>query len=222
MQQDITKLQEEIDRCKEIIDILLKENRQLQQQIAYHTQNNSEKGNATAHRSTHDRQFRADTADGVADDRQFRADTADGVANDRQFRADTADGAADDRQFRADNADGIANDRQFRADNADGAADDRQFWIDIDVLANLLKKEVPASKLKGLHNMCSILQLFYTKTHHTHKHIAVVAKMSESGVAKNLRMLKKRGLIVRSGFQEYSLTAKALGIINQCIKNKGV
>ena len=58
-----------------------------------------------------------------------------------------------------------------------------------------------------------ILKKLYQNPKQSHKALMKVTGLSVDGMAKHVRMLKKRELVHKTGFQQYELTEKSLDIL---------
>ena len=63
--------------------------------------------------------------------------------------------------------------------------------------------------------MATIFMQLYKQPLCTHSKLAGITGITLSGVAKNIHMLKKRGLVQRTAYQTYMLTAKAISMIEE-------
>lgn len=65
----------------------------------------------------------------------------------------------------------------------------------------------------SLENQTKMLINFYNGGSGSHKELRKLTGLSKGGMAKSIMSLTKRGLIVRTGFQKFSLTGDALKIL---------
>jgi hypothetical protein len=83
-------------------------------------------------------------------------------------------------------------------------------------LYNLLKKEVLGKvHLSSVTNASKLLLHFYNKGAGDYKELRKLTGLSNFGLAKYIRSLKKRELIERDGWQKFKLTAHAVGLIEK-------
>lgn len=76
-----------------------------------------------------------------------------------------------------------------------------------------LRKYMPTASVDGLRNTTNILLQLSANKKNSYKDLRNLTGLSEDGMAKRIMAMKKAGLIVRTGFQQYALTAKALECI---------
>ena len=83
-------------------------------------------------------------------------------------------------------------------------------------LRAVLKKEgFNKVRHKAVANASKLLLLFYNKQRGDYNELRKLTGLSNFGLAKYIRSLKKRGLIQRDGWQKFKLTASALNLIQQ-------
>jgi len=71
----------------------------------------------------------------------------------------------------------------------------------------------------NLQNQIKLLINFYNGGSGSHKELRKLTGLSKGGMAKSIMALTKRGLIVRTGFQKFSLTGDALKILESGWQN---
>jgi uncharacterized phage infection (PIP) family protein YhgE len=149
------------------------------------------------------------------------------LENDRQLRAEIT--RLSNHDGKAENIDAYltSEDRQLSSSTSHLTAEDGKAGIDTalftqkpfrQALFNLLWREMKRCKWPAITHASQLLMHFYTRQINTHARLKSVTQMTESGVAKHLAMLKKRQLVQRTAFQEYSLTPKALGILREAAR----
>jgi hypothetical protein len=71
------------------------------------------------------------------------------------------------------------------------------------------------AKYSGLKSHAKMLVHFYNGSGGSHPELKKLTELSDGGLAKSIMSLTKRGLIVRSGFQKFSLTAAGKKIVQE-------
>ncbi len=82
------------------------------------------------------------------------------------------------------------------------------------ILKTQLRKEIRKSSDEGIENTAKILIQLQSGTQQSYAALRKLTKLSTSGMAKRIMALKNKGLIVRTGFQLYSLTQKSIQMLN--------
>ena len=87
--------------------------------------------------------------------------------------------------------------------------------INITTLKNGLRSKMITCSFDSIHKAANIHLQLYQNPHQPGKILRSITGLSEDGMAKQIKALKKRGLIVKTGFQTYQLT----GISNSILAN---
>lgn len=218
---EITSLKAENERFKAIIDILLKENKQLRAAIACHSGDDGKDRHPNAYHPGDDRHWGKEHSYLATDDGNDRSNNSDLHSDDRHWEKDHSYLMPDDRKD-LNNISYLPNDDRNDMPNVSyHLVNDGNKKIDHSLMIPYLRTEMRRSKTPGLKNAAVLLGHFYNHPQNTYKHLAAITHMTKSGLAKHLHMLKKRGLIKRIGFQTHALTPKALGIVEKGLQVAG-
>lgn len=85
--------------------------------------------------------------------------------------------------------------------------------INMPSVENGVRAHMPNCRRSSVRNAAEILMQLYTNPRNSYKVLRHLTGLSEDGMTKHIMALKKRGLIVRTAFQEYTLTDAALQIL---------
>lgn len=80
-----------------------------------------------------------------------------------------------------------------------------------------LRMQMPNAKRTAAKNAAFMLIHLCSKKNNTHHELCKVTSLTPRGMAKHIMMLKRRGYIVRTAYQQYELTERALMILRQAI-----
>jgi hypothetical protein len=75
---------------------------------------------------------------------------------------------------------------------------------------------LPKAKKKGKANIVKMLIHFHNKGRGDYPELRKLTGLSEGGVGKMIMSLKKRGLIQRTGYQQFGLTVKTTEFLQKC------
>ena len=122
---------------------------------------------------------------------------------------------------------GVANDFSSIPDKMVGVANQKllqpeSLGIDINRLDPIkynagLRVEMLKCNNDSVKNAGIILIQLYQNPKQSHKELMKLTGLSVDGMAKHIRMLKKRALVHKTGFQQYELTEKALDILRSAV-----
>lgn len=90
--------------------------------------------------------------------------------------------------------------------------------INITALKNELRTKMITCSYDSIHKAANILLQLYQNPHQPGKKLRSITGLSEDGMAKQIKALKKRGLIVRTGFQTYQLTGLSNSILANAVQ----
>ena len=90
--------------------------------------------------------------------------------------------------------------------------------INITALKNGLRSKMITCSYDSIHKAANILLQLYQNPHQPGKKLRSITGLSEDGMAKQIKALKKRGLIVRTGFQTYQLTGLSNSILANAVQ----
>ena len=90
--------------------------------------------------------------------------------------------------------------------------------INITAFKNGLRSKMITCSYDSIHKAANILLQLYQNPHQPGKKLRSITGLSEDGMAKQIKALKKRGLIVRTGFQTYQLTGLSNSILANAVQ----
>jgi hypothetical protein len=199
-----TLLQKEIERQNFIINLLIEKNRELEQKLQ----------SAFRQITSTDHPFLHHTQDGDEPNyvHQYVGDEQ-GLSNGDIYNSSSGVNGLD----------------RLAYSNAENGETSKQPFIPISTteiepakvnyheVYSALRKQMPNAKRTAAKNAAVMMIHLCSKKNNTHHELCKVTGLTPRGMAKHIMMLKRRGYIVRTAYQQYELTERALVILRQTI-----
>ena len=90
--------------------------------------------------------------------------------------------------------------------------------VNIGLVQRGLRIAMPTRSHATIDKAAKILTLLYENPRQSHKTLMHLTSLSQDGMAKHIMMLKRKGLVVRTAFQTYTLTQKSVDIIKDAMR----
>ncbi len=213
MNDEIARLTTQIDLLNKFISLLMEKNKQLENDIAYLMAEGRQKSASTAHTPTDNGMLEPSIAYTTTDNGQLDFSTTHTPVNNGQLEPSTAHTLTDNRQLGLSTAYTPAVNGMNQADTTLFA--EKQYH---DALFNVLWREMKPCKFVAISHASALLMHFYGQPVNSHKHLSGMLRLTESGISKQIAMLKKRQFVVRTAYQQYTLTPRALAILQEAAR----
>ncbi len=88
-------------------------------------------------------------------------------------------------------------------------------YLNQDMVVSALCSVMVKCSTSSLYSTAKILIQLHNSPRNSYAKLRELTGLSEDGMTKRIMAMKKRGLIVRTAFQQYALTCKALEVLDK-------
>ena len=85
------------------------------------------------------------------------------------------------------------------------------------LMQNLISLKVAGGNRKAINATAQLIIHIYNKKPCSYAALQKATSLSQFGIAKRIRAIKKDGLIINNGYQNFALTAKTLQLLRQAV-----
>lgn len=217
---EINRLQSEVTRLNRIISVLLEQNEHLKNE-----NNLLRNGKASPDLSY----SVAENINGTTDDSNSVEEKENGITEHSYSITENGNGTTEQRSSIAEKMNGTTGHSYSVAENSRGITEERNslpVTITIDS-QNIVKLSLklrsngfPKVSSQGRRNTATLLLHFYNKGRGDHTTLRKLTELSKGGLAKLIMSLKKRGLIHRTAYREFGVSAGGMQLLHLAFLEK--
>lgn len=152
----------------------------------------------------------AKNKDGVNIDNLYTAKKMDGVNTNNPYSAEKKDGVKSDNLPIAENKAGVNSNNLAIAEKKAG-----EKYLNQHMVVSALRHVMLKCSNWSIYSTAKILIQLHNSPRNSYKHLRELTGLSEDGMTKRIMAMKKRGLIVRTAFQQYTITGKGLEVLDK-------